>query len=114
MPFEINRITIAPEGFKITFTKPVDRATGSSTDSYAISAFTHPYQGAYGGPEVEQHQPGVTSVSLADDGLSATLTLEQLREGFVYEVDLVKLRSRDNEELLHRNAFYTVNEIPRR
>ena len=39
-----------PDGFKITFTKPVDQATGRSTDSYAISAFTHPYHGGYGGP----------------------------------------------------------------
>ena len=26
-----------------------------------------------------------------------------------YELDLARLRSRDNEELLHRNAFNTVN-----
>jgi hypothetical protein len=114
MPFEINRITIEPDGFKITFTKAVDQATGSSKDSYAISAFTHPYHGGYGGPEVDQHKPGVNTVSLADDGLSAKVTLEKLDQGFVYEFDLVRLRSRDKEELLHRNAFYTVNEIPSR
>ena len=28
------------------------------------------------------------------------------------KADLIALRSRDKEELLHRNAFYTVNEIP--
>ncbi len=114
MPFEINRITIQPDGFQITFTKPVDRDTGSSTDSYLISAFTHPYHSGYGGPEIEQHQPGVTAVALAEDGLSARITLDKLDQGFVYEFDLVRLRSRDNEELLHRNAFYTVNEIPAR
>ena len=114
MPFEINRITIEPDGFKITFTKPVDQATGSSTDSYAISAFTHPYHGGYGGPEIDQQKPGVKAVSLAEDGLSARITLEKLDQGFVYEFDLARLRSRDKEELLHRNAFYTVNEIPSR
>ncbi|MGN6136758.1 MAG: ThuA domain-containing protein, partial [Aureliella sp.] len=112
MPFEINRVTIEPEGFKVTFTKPVDQTLGSRTDSYVISAFTHPYHGAYGGPEIEQHHPGVTAVSLADDGLTAHLSLEELKEGFVYELDLARLRSREQEELLHRNAFYTVNEIP--
>ena len=30
------------------------------------------------------------------------------------EFDLARLRSRDQDELLHRNAFYTVNEIPSR
>ncbi len=114
MPFEINRITIAPDGFQVTFTKPVDQATGGSTNAYEISAFTHPYHAGYGGPEIEQHKPGVKAVSLTEDGLSATITLEKLEQGFVYELDLARLRSRDNEELLHRNAFYTVNEIPSR
>ena len=112
LPFEINRITIEPDGFKITFTKPVEQTTGSSPDSYAISAFTHPYHGGYGGPEVDQQKPGVKAVSLAEDGLSVRVTLEKLDQGFVYEFDLGRLRSRDQEELLHRHAYYTVNEIP--
>lgn len=114
MPFEILRVTIEPEGFKVTFTKPVDRATGTSTDKYVIKAFTHPYHGGYGGPEIDQQEPRVKAVELSDDGLSAKVTLEKLDRGFVYELDLVRLRSRDGEELLHRNAFYTVNEIPSR
>lgn len=114
MPFEINRIMITPDGFQVTFTKPVDPSSGSKTDSYAVSAFTHPYHGAYGGPEIEQHQPAVKAVSLAEDGMTARITLEKLTQGFVYELDLIRLRSRDGEELLHRNAFYTVNEIPTR
>ncbi len=112
MPFEINRITIKPDGFEVTFTKPVDQVTGRSMDSYAVSAFTHPYHAGYGGPEIEQHQPGVKTVALAEDGLTVRITLERLDRGFVYELDLARLRSRDQETLLHRNAFYTVNEIP--
>jgi hypothetical protein len=114
MPFEIKRITIEPDGFKVTFTKPVESTTGSSPSSYSVSAFTHPYHAGYGGPEIEQQKPAVTSVTLADDRLSAKLTLEKLNRGFVYELDLIALRSNDGEELLHRNAFYTVNEVPGR
>lgn len=114
MPFEIKRITIEPDGFKVTFTKPVESTTGSSASSYSVSAFTHPYHAGYGGPEIEQHKPAVTSVTLAEDGLSAKLTLEKLNRGFVYELNLDALRSNDGEELLHRNAFYTVNEVPGR
>ncbi len=114
MPFEMNRITIEPDGFKVTFTKPVDQATGESIDSYVITAFTHPYHGGYGGPEIEKYQPTVKAVAVADDGLSVRLTLEKLDQGFVYEIDVPDLRSRDNDKPLHRNAFYTVNEIPTR
>jgi hypothetical protein len=42
MPFETNRIMIAPQGFKVTFTKQADRATDTSMDSYVISALNHP------------------------------------------------------------------------
>ncbi|MFN6139810.1 MAG: hypothetical protein ACK480_15075, partial [Planctomycetota bacterium] len=112
MPFEIQRITIEPSGFKVTFTKPVEPITGNSVACYSIHAFTHPYHAGYGGPEIEQQKPEVKSVVLAQDGLSAIITLEKLQEGFVYEIDLPKLRSVDGEELLHRNAFYTVNEVP--
>jgi hypothetical protein len=112
IPFEIKRITIEPNGFQVTFTKPVEPITGQAPESYAISAFTHPYHAGYGGPEIEQHQPRVTAVALAEDGLSARITLDQLQPGFVYELDLIPLRSRDQEPLLHRHAFYTVNEIP--
>ena len=114
MPLEILRITIEPSGFKITFTKPVDSDTGNKPTNYAISAFTHPYHAGYGGPEIEQHQPEVKSVALAPDGLSAIVTLEKLQRGFVYEVDIAQLRSVDGHQPLHRNAFYTVNEVPAR
>ena len=114
IPFEINRITIEPHGFKITFTKPVERDNGKSSESYTLSAFTHPYHGGYGGPEVDRFKTAVKTVSLAEDGLSASIVLDKLKEGFVYEFDLERLRSRDGDELLHRNAFYTLNEIPSR
>ena len=112
MPFEIKKITIEPDGFQIAFTKPVEKATGSNPASYAVSTFTHPYHGGYGGPEIEQTTPQIQSVSLAEDGLSAKLVLDKLTRGYVYNFDLVSLRSREAEELLHRNAYYTVNEIP--
>ena len=38
--------------------------------------------------------------------------LNRLIRGHVYDFDLVKLRARDRDTLLHRKAYYTVNEIP--
>lgn len=114
MPFEINRITIEPNGFKLTFTKAVDHLSGQKAENYALSAFTHPYHAGYGGPEIEQQSCPVESVTLTEDGLSAIIQTGELKKGFVYEFDLAGLRSRDKEELLHKDAYYTVNEIPSR
>lgn len=112
MPFEIKRINITPNGFKIAFTKPVDPTRGADPASYKITTFTHIYHAGYGGPEVDQTAPTTTSATLAPDGLSATITLSDMPLGHVHEFDLNALRSQDNDELLHINAYYTVNQIP--
>ena len=112
LPFEIKRINIQPKGFKIAFTKPVDAATGEDPKSYQITTFTHPYHGGYGGPEIDKTTPDVKSVKISNDGMFATIELDQLIRGHVYNFDLGPVRARDKDTLLHRKAYYTVNEIP--
>ena len=113
MPFEIERINITSNGFKVRFTKPVDTKLGNDRASYRVTTFTHVYHGGYGGPEVDQTAPDVKSVNLSKDGLEATLVLDQIKPGHVHEFDLFPLRDLGGGELLHRHAYYTVNEIPK-
>ena len=113
MPFEIERITITPDGFDVAFTKPVEESTGADPSSYRLGTFTHVYHSGYGGPEVDRTTPEVLSVRLSGGGLKANLVLNTLMLGHVHEFDLGALRSREGEELLHRHAYYTVNEVPR-
>ncbi|MFN9373064.1 MAG: hypothetical protein ACK6D3_14380 [Planctomycetaceae bacterium] len=112
MPFEIERITIEPDGFRLKFTKPVSAESAAQSGTYGLTAFTHPYHGGYGGPEIDRFTAEVTGVTVAADRLSARLQIDRLKPGFVYEFDLPTLQSSDGEPLLHRQAFYTVNEIP--
>ncbi len=112
-PFEILRVEITRDGFKVLFTKPVDAETGADPNSYQVTTFTHEYHRGYGGPEIDQTTPAVESVKLADDRMSATLKLNELKRGHVHEFDLDALRSSDGDALVHRHAWYTVNEIPR-
>ncbi|MFO0936933.1 MAG: hypothetical protein U0798_10510 [Gemmataceae bacterium] len=113
MPFEIKKITIEPDGFNLEFTKPVDPATAGNVNTYQLSTFTHPYHSSYGGPEIERTKPVVKSISVSADGRFARVKLDKMIRGHVYEFDLGKIRAQDQDELLHRNAFYTVNEIPK-
>jgi hypothetical protein len=77
-----------------------------------VKTFTHKYHQGYGGPEINQTEPGVKSANVANDGMSVVIELEALKKGHVHEFDLGALRSSDGGELLHRHAYYTVNEIP--
>ena len=112
MPFEIERVTITPRGFRVAFTKPVDAALAADPASYRLSTFTHVYHAAYGGPEVDRTTPEIKSVRLAADGRAAEIELDGIIRGHVYEFDLGALRAEHGEELLHRHAYYTVNEVP--
>ena len=112
MPFEIERVTVTPDGFNIRFTKPVAPKEASDAASYKVTTFTHNYAQGYGGPEVEQTAPNVKSVKISEDGLTSTIALDAMTKGHVHEFDLRALRDRDGGELLHRHAYYTLNEVP--
>ena len=114
VPFEIKQISARPNGFRVTFTKPVDRDIASRPDSYALQSYTHVYQQGYGSPEVDQTTPKVVKAVVSADGVAADLTVEGLMQGHVHDFDLQKIRSVEGGKLVHVKAYYTLNEIPTR
>ncbi len=113
VPFEIREINIQKDGFKITFTKPVDREIAARTDVYAITTYTHIYHAGYGSPEVDQTTSHVTQAIPSEDGLSVQLQLEKIMEDHIHDFNLAGIRSQDGQRLVHSKAYYKVNEIPR-
>ncbi|MDA7916536.1 hypothetical protein N9B94_04805 [Verrucomicrobia bacterium] len=113
-PFEILEIKARPDGFVLGFTKPVDPAVASEPSSYKLETYTHFYRQAYGSPEVDQTTPKVLQAEVAEDRLSVRLIVEGLVQGHVHEFDVGTLVSLEGEAILHRNAYYTLNEIPKR
>ena len=113
MPFEVKEINIRKDGFLVTFTRPVDKSLAAQPDNYALTTYTHIYQGAYGSPEVDQTTPKVTNATVSDDGLRVTLKVDGMVKGHIHDFDFEKIKSPQGEPLLHRKAYYTVNEIPR-
>ncbi len=113
MPFEIKEIKAKPQGFEIAFTKPVDRDIASQPETYQLKTFTHMYRQAYGSPEVDQTEPKVSAVSVAEDAMSVVIKVDGLVQGHVHDFFLPDMRSGDQDKLLHANAYYTLNEIPK-
>jgi hypothetical protein len=50
-------------------------------------------------------------VKLSPDGLHASLTLEDLKPGFVYQMDLVGFTGRDGTPLVNSTVYYTLNQL---
>lgn len=113
-PFEIERVGILPDGFRIDFTRPVDPASAAQPANFRIQTYTHVYHEEYGSPEVDLTTPRIVSAKPASYGRSVQLVVDGLVAGHVHEFDLAGLASKDGEPLLHTKAYYTVNRIPKK
>jgi uncharacterized cupredoxin-like copper-binding protein len=111
-PFEIREVRAEPDGFTLTFTQPVDRATAENPASYRISGFTYGYHSAYGSPPIDRLGCPVRRVKVAADGLSARLGVACLREGYIHEIRAAGVRTETGTALLHDTAYYTLNQRP--
>lgn len=111
-PFEIDRMTVTPDGFEVSFTAPVG-PEAAKVESYAMSGWTYIYQSKYGSPKVDPITPTVTAAALSADGRKVRLTVNGWQQGHVHELALPGVRSQAGQPLLHPIAYYTLNEIPK-
>ncbi len=112
-PFEIRTMTATPNGFTLNFTEPVDPTTAADPTSYAMDAFTYIFQSEYGSPEVDQATPKITAATVSPDKKSVRLKIDGLVRGHVHHLVAKGIKSFTGIPLLHPEAWYTLNEIPK-
>ena len=66
-----------------------------------------------GSQEVDRTTPTVDSAAVSEDGKSVRLAVSKLEEGHIHELHMDGVRSADGLPLLHAEAYYTMNEIPK-
>ena len=113
IPFEVKRMGAMTDGFELVFTEPVDESAGD-VNAYQLSSFTYKYHHHYGSPEINQSEHRISRADVSKDGLRVRLVVDGLREGYIHELRMPGVRSRDGMPLLHDTAFYTLNKIPQR
>jgi cytochrome c551/c552 len=113
IPFEMKTVKAMPDGFEIEFTKPVNRKVAEDLDTYAGQSFIYKYHPVYGSPPINNEPLKYKGVKVSADGLKVRLVLDNLRQYYVHELNLTKIRAeKDNLPLLHSTGFYTLNNIP--
>jgi hypothetical protein len=113
-PLEILEMKAKPDGFSVSFTKPVDRTIASDPASYQMETYTHHYWRFYGSPEIDQTTPTITEARVSEDGLRVDLVIDGLQKGHVHELHLPGIQTSEGEKVLHPVAYYTLNQIPPR
>lgn len=114
LPFEILTMHAAPDGFVLTFTQDVDKASVEDPASYRMSSYTYEYHQKYGSDEMEPRNLsikaakslGPRTVHLVIDGLRAG------GEGYVHELQAVGVKNAAGSKLLHAEAYYTLQKLP--
>lgn len=114
VPFEIHEMRAKADGFEVTFTKPIDKEAAAKLDSYSMTTFTYIYQADYGSPEVDATTPKITKVDVGSDGKSVRLYFDGLQEGHLHHLKLPGVKSTTSENILHPEAYYTLNYIPKK
>jgi hypothetical protein len=112
LPFEIYSMSITKDGFDLTFTKPVD-AKSITPDAFALKSFTHIYHSTYGSPEMDTQGEKIESVKVSEEGKRVSLIVPNRKPGRIYELNANGVKDLKGELLLHVEAYYTVNEIPK-
>ncbi len=111
-PFEIHEMRARPDGFELTFTKPLDAATAEDLAAFEMTSYTYIYQSSYGSPEVDHREVKIERAEVGGDGRSVRLFVDELTPGHIHELHLPGMRSSDGKPLLHATAYYTLNTIP--
>jgi hypothetical protein len=112
-PFEIQEMRAKPDGFELAFTKPVDPVTAGAIESYKLQTYTYIFQAQYGSPEVDHTTPAIEKLDVSSDRQRVRLYVKGLQQGHIHELVATGVRSADGQGLLHPEAYYTLNYIPK-
>ncbi|MCE9607829.1 MAG: c-type cytochrome [Planctomycetia bacterium] len=112
LPAGLASISAQADGFTLRFTQPVERAAASEASAYTVESFRRISTPQYGGNDVEREAVRVKSAITSDDGRQVRLTLDKMKQGFVYEFHLRSLAPA-GEPFFPAEAFYTLKRIPR-
>jgi len=109
--FEFDKIEATEAGFRVSFTKPVDKAQLEDLDAWAIDAWTYKPTASYGGPKVDLYRADATKAVASDDGLSVELTVPNRKTDYVYHVRTDPM-SKDGDTMWSPEAWVTFHKAP--
>jgi hypothetical protein len=112
MAFEMQTVEARPDGFEITFTRPVDAEEGARAANYRVFRWPNgAVQRRRGRDGIEALQ--VKAVELAENGKSVRLLIDSMTPGYVVYINLDPTLPGDAGELLWSNeAWYSLNKAP--
>jgi hypothetical protein len=117
MPMDIHTMNLTETGFDLTFTQPVDFEAANNPDNYKIRHYHYDYYKKDESEhvdiaiEVDVQQVPVNSISISADKKKVSLTLSRLKAGYIYELKLAHIKSKEGTPLANDLICYTLNNL---
>ncbi len=108
LPFELVNITLSKEGFRLTFTEALDKAS-VNIGNLAVQQWHYLYHQKYGSDRIDLASVPVKRVKLSADRKVIDIQLP-LEAGKVIEVDFRGLISDSGRKAANHKVFYTLNQ----
>ncbi len=115
MPVDLH---VQHDGLAITFAGPLDRASATDPENYAVEQWNYIWSGAYGSPDVSRDDPkkrghdtvDVDAATLSADGRTVVLKMADLKPVMQMKV-IVKVKGADGTPM-DWEIDNTVNKVP--
>lgn len=108
LPNGIVEMKAIPKGFQLTFVRPIDPVRAADPANYTLVGYTRHWKGAYATPDSGRHTVAFESATVSNDGRRVSLVTDELREGYVYELNLGPIAG-DSTTLFPASAHYTYH-----
>lgn len=110
-PLEVYSMHLTKTGFDLTFTQPFDEKTLANIDNYKFKRYYYEYHRKYGSDQFEIQDVPVTKVVVAPGGKKVSIHLQELKPGYVYQLNLKDIKNKQGKSLRNNLICYTLNKL---
>ena len=89
----------------------MDESQAADPDNYSVSGYTRVWGGSYSTPDSGRYQAKIQSIAVAEDRRSVLVKIDQLKAGFVYDVNC-RMKS-DGKSLWPDTGHYSMTKVPK-
>ena len=117
IPMDVYTMNLTTNGFDLTFTKQLDNNSATDTANYRMRRYRYEYkkkdlnEGIDDAPQVDVTAIPVTSIKLSNNRKKVSLSLGDLKPGFIYELTLGDIKSSDGHMVANKLICYTANRL---
>jgi len=109
--FEFEKIQATQDGYRVTFTKPVNAKQAGEAANWLIDAWTYVASPFYGGPKKDPHAVAVKQAIVHQDQKTVDLVIGERKPNYVYHIRIDAVSS-EGEKMWSPEAWYTFHKAP--